>query len=437
MKVNYRKLKETIENRPWILFGLILLVGMYLRFYRIESVKDFAWDQARDSWAMRDLLMGRLPLVGPRTGIGHFHLGPAYFYLLAPFYYVMNFDPMALNIFNFLANIFNFLAIYWVTKKTFNSNAALFVSFVYAVNNYLIDINMVPWNVTLMIGVAMLIFYGINQIYKERYKWVFGVWVLSGFYFNLHFTAIFIPFIVLASLIFVKNKIRVFKYSLLSLPFYLIWFVPNLIYELGVGDDVRRFNVFLGDYYIGFHFRFLLHRLSDALVHFGTILYFSGLEVLKFGLPVIFLGLMMFKEKSKEKRLLGYLISLWFIIPWVGFTFYGGQLRLPEYYFLYNAPLVIYVFWYIQEKILGTRFKKILLILLLIFWGAYGYFNTKDSWIKPKTGGLKEQKADVRKEINQGGWFEFNEGKIKSYMYLIWKEDGVEWWKPKFNTMSL
>ena len=427
VKIIYRKLKEIIENRPWIFFLLILLIGIYLRFYRIESVKDFNWDQARDSWAVRDILMGKTALVGPKTGVGNFHLGPVYYYLLAPFYYVFNLDPMALNYFNILANLVNFYVIYFVTKKIFNNYAALFVSFIYAINIYLVDLNRTPWNVTLVTGVAMLIFYGITQIYKQKYRWVFWTWMLSGFYFNLHFTVIFIPFIVASSLIFVKDKIKIIKYSLLSLPLYLVWFVPNFVYELGVGDDVVRFKNFLGDYYIGFHLRFLLHRLSFALVQFDTLFHVAGFKVLKYVLPAVFLGLIIFKEKDKKKKLLAYWIGLWFVVPWIGFSFYGGP--LSEYYFIYNAPLVIYIVWYIQEKMWQTKFRKGFVYLLLLLWGLYGYQNTKDLWLKPKYGGLRKQKDSVKKEILEGGFMEYHEGKIKPYLYVIWKENGVEWWK--------
>jgi len=415
-KLIEKKLRKILK--PWVIFLLILAVGMYLRFYRIEYVESFEWDQVRDSWVVRNILMGDYALLGPRTGIGHFHLPPLYYYFLAPFFYIWKLDPVALNYFNMLMNVINFVIIYKVTKNIFNEKAGLFVSLIYAVSHYLIGVNRVPWNVTLMPGVAALIFYGITQIYKERYKWVFGVWALSGFYFNLHFTAVFVTLIVLVSLMGVKDKVKVVKYSLFSLPLYFVWLIPTIIYFIQGGDDFLKFQDFWNVYYIGLHFRFMLHRLSFALVQFDSILYYSGFKLLKFVLPAIYGIWIVFFEKDSWKKLLGYLISLWFIIPLIGFTLYGGP--LSEYYFLYNSVMVLYVFWYLQEKLLKTRFKQIFIILLLIFWGTYIYQNTKDLWVKPIEGGFKEQRDYVEDQLAKEGSISFSETDIRSYLFTIW-----------------
>ena len=72
----------------------IVLIGMYLRFYKIEYIQSFGWDQGRDAWLVRDIINGKIVLNGPRTGIGHFHLGPLWYYLLVPFYLLTNLDPV-------------------------------------------------------------------------------------------------------------------------------------------------------------------------------------------------------------------------------------------------------------------------------------------------------------------------------------------------------
>ncbi len=273
LKILLSKLNTLVIEKPWVFFVIILIIGLYLRFNHIGEVIAFNWDQGRDAWEIRNIIQGKLTLIGPKTGIGEFHLGPIYYYLLVPFYYAANLDPMASNYFNILANIVNFIIIFAVTKKIFNNYAALFVTLLYATSTYLTVINRIPWNVTLMPGVAALIFFSIINVYREKYRWVFAAWILSGFYFNLHFTAIFLPLIVGTSFIFVKKKKLVIKYSLLSLPLYFIWFIPNILYELqNSNTDYYRMRDFLQNYYIGFHLRFMLHRLPDSLLEFGAII---------------------------------------------------------------------------------------------------------------------------------------------------------------------
>lgn len=416
-----KKLNRLVTAKPWILFIPILIIGLYLRFYHIEEVLSFGWDQGRDAWAIRGIIQGEYTLIGPRTGIGHFHLGPVYYYFLLPFFYATNLDPMASNYFNIIANIINFVILFVVTKKIFNNHAAFFVTLIYATSQYLMG-SRVPWNVTLIPGIAALIFFSIIKVYQENHKWVFVAWTLSGFFFNLHFTAVFLPPIVIASFIFVKDKIRVLKYSLLSLPLYIVWFIPNILYDLqNFNADYYRIRDFLRDYYIGFHLRFMLHRLPDSLIQFGAILNYPPISYLKFIVPVVFLFVALFLGKEKKDRVFAYLISLWFIIPLLGFTIYGGP--ISDYYFLYSAPMVLFVLWYLQEKLLQLKLKPIY-ILLIIFWAFYIYYNTKDSWIKPTYGGLRAQKDSVRSEIMSKRKIDYNEGDIRSYLYTIWTEDG-------------
>lgn len=137
-------------------------------------------------------------------------------------------------------------------------------------------------------------------------------------------------------------------------------------------------------------------------------------------MPALFMFVALFLGKKKD-RVFAYLISLWFIIPLIGFTIYGGP--ISDYYFLYSVPMVLFTLWYLQEKLFQLKLKPIY-ILLIIFWVLYIYHNTKDSWIKPTSGGLKAQKESVKGEIMSNRKVEFNEGDIRAYLYTIWKEDG-------------
>lgn len=115
-------------------------------------------------------------------------------------------------------------------------------------------------------------------------------------------------------------------------------------------------------------------------------------------------------------------MSLWFIIPALVFTLYGGI--TSDYYVLLNAPLVFYILLYCQEKLLHFRYKTFIIGLLIVMWSFYLYSNTKNEWKKPAYGGLHKQADEVRKRIKEAGAkIEFNEGDITSYLYHIWAVD--------------
>lgn len=419
-----KKLLNFIQKYKYILiFLLIIVIGMYLRFYRIEFVQSFNWDQARNAWKVRDIIKGQIVLNGPRTGIGHIHLGSLWYYLLVPFYYITNLDPVGAIYLNIIVNLFNFITIFLVTKKIYGKKAALFVSFIYATNKYLIEINRISWNVSPVPGVAAIIFYSIYQIvYENNEKWIFILSFLTGLFFHLHFSVVFLPLIIVFSLIIAKDKKKVFIYGLMSLPLFIIWFIPSVFYDLqSKSTNINLFNNFLKDYLIkGFHLKFFLYRIHDAFIQFQMILSLPRTyNFLKFIIPGIYLVTFFF-EKVKKQKILGYLIFAWFIVPSFGYSFYGGS--TSEYYMLMNSLLVIYVAYYLQSKLIKLKFKPAI-YLLVIFWSVFTYFQTKDLWIKNQNNGLVKQKEEVRENIRQNSKISFNEGDIKAYLWHIWVED--------------
>src|SRR3989339_69034 len=78
----------------WILV-LILLVGAFLRLYKINEFMTFLGDEGRDVIVVRNLLVKLDPiLIGPGTSIGSMYLGPLYYYFMAPFLLLFNFSPI-------------------------------------------------------------------------------------------------------------------------------------------------------------------------------------------------------------------------------------------------------------------------------------------------------------------------------------------------------
>ena len=434
LKLNFQsflqKINQLISTKPLIFFILILLIGLYLRFYLIEETLYFGYDQGRDAWIVKDIIDGKLSLIGPRTGVGNFHLGPIYYYLLAPFYKITDLDPMAANYFSIAVNIFNFSVLFYVTKKIFNNYAALFVVMIYATSEYLMG-SRIPWNVSLMPSISTLIFYSIIKVYEGSYRWILAMWALSGFYFNINFTAIFFPPIIIASLVFVKDKKKALKYSLVGIPLYLVWFVPNIIYEFqNSGVQYLKIKEFLNNYYIGFHLRFMIYRFSNAFIQFETIANFPRIIFLKFIIPFTFFIIAFILSRNKKDKILAYLISLWFIIPLLGFTLYGGP--ISDYYFLFQVPIVLFIFWYLIEKLLKLK-HNIIFVLVIFILSFYIYYNTNGLWVKKPTGlSLKQQKEEVKNLILKGEKLDnksdpYFRDKIEPYLYTIWVENGKRW----------
>jgi len=412
------------KYRYLILFSLVTALGMYLRFFRIEQIKEFGWDQARDAWKVRDIIVKHIFVVnGPRTGVGHFHLGPLWYYLLVPFYLFRDMDPGGAIYLNFLVNLFNFGVIYWVFKKIFNDKTALFVSSVYSFNNYLISINQTAWNVSPVPGVAIIIFYGIYRVVNDaKYNWIYNLSFLTGLFFHLHFAVVFLPPIILLSLALVKEKKKLIANILWSIPLFFIWLIPEFIYEIQSHyTNAGLFGNFLKDYFInGFHLRFFIYRLHDAFIQYQVILGIpKSIWQIVFIIPLIYY-ILVFTSKNKKQKIVAYLISLWFFVPAFFYSFYGGT--TSEYYMLFNSVLAIYTVSYILGRLWNLRLKIIRpLVVLMVMY--FFFVQTKGLWYKKESASLAKQKNEVRHRIATNSKIFFNEGDIKSYLWQIWVED--------------
>jgi 4-amino-4-deoxy-L-arabinose transferase-like glycosyltransferase len=408
-----------IKNKYTLLFLLAVVIGFYLRFHAINSTQEFGWDQARDAWKVRDILRGQLVLDGPITGAGRIPIGPFYFYFLAPFFFLTHLDPVGSNYSVMAAYLINICVFYIVSKKLFSEKVALIGSFIYIVSFYLIHQSQIQYNVSLVPAVSLLIYYGIYQLYQKKYYWFPILAALAGLFFHLHFTFIFIPPIILLSLLFFKDWRQSIKYIIPSLFVYLLFFIPTILFDIqGAHGESYRIKDFNNSYIQSFHFRFFLFRLPQSLVQFEAILFFKQLAFLKYIIPLVFFVLS-YCEKDRKLRLLGLLMIPWFIVPVVGFTLFKGG--ISDYYFLLHMPLVIYMFVYLMYRLVKLN-KPVFLSLLTVFGLYYAFYNIQTLRELPSNKGIDHQRTAAHEQITKYGAISYSEGDIKAYFYQIWKD---------------
>lgn len=81
-------------KKNWLLIS-ILIIGAFLRLYKIDGYMTFLGDEGRDVIIVRNLLVNADPiLIGPGTSVGGMYLGPLYYYFMAPFLLLANFSPV-------------------------------------------------------------------------------------------------------------------------------------------------------------------------------------------------------------------------------------------------------------------------------------------------------------------------------------------------------
>ena len=79
----------------WILLLLVIILGGYLRLWKIADYMTFLGDEGRDVLVVKRMLVDhKFTLLGPTASVGGFFLGPIYYYFMIPFLWLFNLNPV-------------------------------------------------------------------------------------------------------------------------------------------------------------------------------------------------------------------------------------------------------------------------------------------------------------------------------------------------------
>ena len=420
---NQENFTSKISNAVKRLFGtpsfwivlVIFLFELFLRFYQIDQKNPFGYDQVDNAWAAKNIIVNHwYPLVGMvAKGNSGIYIGPVYYYLISLVYWITNLNPIASGIFAGLTSIFTFWVIYYVTKKLFFKEAAIIAVFINTFIFPAIVFDRVQWPVNFIPSISFLIFYVLYRITQGDVKKIIVLALLVGFSFSIHFTAIFFPIIILLALPFFPRTRETLKYILISIPLFLVWLFPNIIYQLQQKSSDANFISYFRNYYHGFHLTRVMQLTGDALIQFNAYSFYDKITPLKvFALPV-FLLLYLYKSLEKKKLVFCYLLLLWFIVPWFIFAVYSGE--ISDYYFSINRFLALLVVSYFFARLWTIKniIPKIAVLIILAYIGITNFLN----YLPYKDTGLADREKTVMQAIDNGKRIEFQQGVPESYLY--------------------
>lgn len=416
--MKFKKYKNWILRNKYILIVLgIFLCELLLRFYQLEEKSVFGWDQVDNAWAAKNIIIDhKFPLVGMvAKGNSGIYIGPLYYYLISLIYWIMDLNPVASSIMAGLTSIFSFWVIYFVSKKLFSQKVAIVAVFLNTFMLPAIFFDRAQWPVALIPPISLLIFYVLYKIAMGDAKKIIYLALLVGFSVSIHFTSIFYPiFIILALPFFPWNKKTLF-YILISLPLFLLFLVPNIIYQLQQ-KSVSSFSNYFDAYFIGFHMRRVMWIMGDGLIQFNAYLYLDKFYSLKFILLPVFFLIYLYRSIRREKLIFCYFILIWFIVPWFVFATYGGE--ISDYYFSINRFIALMVISYILIRIwdIKTAIPKIIVAGVLFYIAITNVFQ----YLPYTNSGLKDRKRYVLDKIYKGEKIDFQEGVPESYLYYYY-----------------
>lgn len=411
----------SFASKPIFLLSLIFVLNLFLRLYTLEERVPFSWDQVDNAWAAKNIIVDhKFPLIGmqAKQNSGIF-IGPAYYYVVAVFYFLTKLDPIASAIIATISSILTFFAIYFVTKKLFGNTTALISLILYSVASPFIIQDRYQWPVNLLPFVSVLIFYNLSNIFWGNSRHVLYLAVLLGFAFHLHFTAVFFVLIVLLSLPFFKwSKEMVIK-SIFAGCIFLAWFSPLFIHEIVSNkQNTHGLESYIGSYYHGVHFVRIIQIANDAFIQFEPLMLFKGFNLMKYTFIPVFAFLLLRNKKKKKAYELIYLTTIFFLVPWLVFSTYRGE--ISDYYFSITKPLAAIIVGYILFNML--RVKRTLLKMFVVIYICAFVFVNIGIYTSKKMHGLSYYRAKVKKMITYGQEVEYIDGVGESYLYYIYKQ---------------
>lgn len=434
----------------------IIVIGIFLRFWRVAENFEFMMDEERDALIFARVFKSwHIPLIGGSIP-GGLYVGPIFTWISSTLLFLFKYDYSKLGFVSAFVSSFSLLFLYISVKKIFNEKIAIYSLIVYSFSYLIVEFNKRYWPPTFAPSFFIFILYAIS-IYpsslprpsvafseggsfpRKRESIVpFLVICLSlivGLQSDPSNAAIFIA--VLAYFAFVlkrkKDALKIFLAIVVShLPLFLFeirhgFFLSNAIFKFfspNIGKGIEHF----------FSLQKLLSEIAKVLsriIYVGTpndiAVQFPpepALLAIRNNIPslwlflslvVFFLGVTFLIRKQEIKR---KFIIVFLGVVFVGIAFYNYFFPgyTYEWFFTVTLPALVICFALTLEK-LKKEFTIFILCLFSILNISAVIFGTNSYSYDKKMELLKWAKSEIKNEkyslVSLGGVYVYS-----GYRYL-------------------
>lgn len=396
MKLSFNKF-----NKYQLTLLAILLVATILRFYRLEEMANFDFDQeyaANFAWAT--LKEYPIQLIGQELSVGGQYLGPLYFYYLVPFFALSSLHPIGGVIGSAILGLISIFIYYFVASKIFGRTTGLIAAFIRAFSfaGFGADWSMTPaFSSDFMVLLTWYCFY---QYWNNNLKILPWLGLVFGLYTSIH--PIHFPFyLVFLVLLAIKHRLPNIKILLISVASFILPILPLIRFEfLHSFLEIRRLleipahSTSTRNYLQAFEFA-LRTTLGEPYRIFA--LDFIPKAFFSWGL------LCLITYGAITKWFTGYfhLVALvsTFLIFIIYYTFYPGN--VSEYYLLGPTTLTVLYGSALLAKLLKLKLGSLILVVMLL---SIAFFNLKivyRRWSDPSNATLSHKDYIVKQIVKR------------------------------------
>ena len=143
---------------PALVLLSILVLGAYVRFYRISEYMTFLGDEGRDMLVIKRMIVDhKFTLLGPTASVGGFFLGPIYYYFMLPFVWAWGLSPVGAAVMVALFGTATIYVVYRLGRDMFDEWVGLMASALYSVSPIVIAYSRSSWNPNVVPFFAVLL----------------------------------------------------------------------------------------------------------------------------------------------------------------------------------------------------------------------------------------------------------------------------------------
>lgn len=311
-------MKKFLKDKKTILIVILLLIGVT---YRLILTTDgnfiFHMDIARDMIDVREMVMlHKLRLIGPTSGIEGIYNGPAWYYMLATVFVISSGHPYASII---LMIIFWAIGGYFILKITSRyglipmlASGAIWIS-----SNYVVLANLYAFNPNPVVLLTPFLIFLLEQYFNKKTLMLsLAVWFLGGLFFNFEMAfGIFLPAIIILAVLIINKQLLKNKYFWLGSSAFILTLIPQILFYFKNWQLLSTSLVKFINTNNSYHSKNIGKLYFDVLT--ATMMNWKLLSTITI-LGIIFLIFQTFRDKLfRQDKILA--VSLcFFIVPFLG-----------------------------------------------------------------------------------------------------------------------
>ena len=225
----------------WIGLIVILIIYLFLRLNKIDSLINFRLDQGIHLLETKEMFdTKKISLVGPmvtsKTFMGRqFFIGANYYYILGIIGLVGQWNPIIITVIFIFLELSFYLFFSIFLKQKLNEFRSLLVFLFLSISPYLITHSRFFWNPHLLIPLSILVLYfGDKYLVKKQIKDLFLTAFFWGFGFACHYSAIFWGIFLVYLFIKKKQYLNIWVYLVVLFGF-ILGNLPFFVFEIRHG----------------------------------------------------------------------------------------------------------------------------------------------------------------------------------------------------------